>query len=427
MKENLPGLSGRSHTVLLVDDEDNVLKSLGRVLRREPYRVITAPSGAQALEALRREPVELIVSDQRMPEMTGTELLARAREINPDAVRIILTGFSDLKTAEEAINKVEIYRFLFKPWNDEDLKATIRQGLARWDLEQDNRRLLRELEEKNRELREWNRKLEEKVEERTRALKEAEAQMVQAEKMASLGVLAGGVAHELNNPLGGIIGISQLLLQDLPETEQLAQDVRTINQAAVHCSQIVKNLLAFARKGTNELREPVDLSAIVNEVGLLIGHLFRNKGIELRLEFGQNFPRVLVSPPQFRQVLLNLLVNAQQALDRPGVITVRGGHGPDGDLVVEVEDQGPGIPPGIAAKIFDPFFTTKPEGEGTGLGLSVTYRIVADHGGRIEAVPDKTDGACIRMTFPRSLAVAAPPPGSVVRRRWPAPAQIQGG
>ena len=391
-------------TVLLVDDEENVLKSLLRVLRREPYRLLSAPGAAQALELLEREEVQLIVSDQRMPGMSGTEFLARARELNPDTIRIILTGFSDLKTAEDAINRVEIYRFLFKPWNDEDLKATIRQGLGKWTLEHENRRLLLELSEKNRELNEWNRLLEEKVEERTGALKEAEAQMVQAEKMASLGVLAGGVAHELNNPLGGIIGISQLLLLDQSEEGQLGQDLRTINQAAVHCSEIVKNLLAFARKGTPGRGEAVDVPNVVREVELLIGHLFRYKNIEIRREFAPDFPRLLVNPPQMRQVMLNLLVNAQQAMQKAGVVTVRGRRDPSGDLVLEVEDQGPGIPAAIADKIFDPFFTTKPEGEGTGLGLSVTYRIVSEHGGRIAVAPEKRDGACIRITLPAGLA-----------------------
>jgi len=412
-------------TVLLVDDEDNVLKSLHRVLRREPYRLLTAAGGAEALELLAREPVQLIVSDQRMPGMSGTEFLARARELFPDAIRIILTGFSDLKTAEEAINRVEIYRFLFKPWNDEDLKATINQGLGKWSLEHENSRLLRELAEKNRELNEWNHTLEKKVEERTRALKEAESQMVQAEKMASLGVLAGGVAHELNNPLGGIIGISQLLILDLPEEDQLGQDLRTINKAAVHCSEIVKNLLRFSRKGAPELREPVDMARIVTEVELLIGHLFRNGNIELRQEFRSDFPLLCVNPPQMRQVMLNLLVNAQQAMKAGGILTVRGCRGMADDLVLEVEDQGPGIPPAIAGKVFDPFFTTKPEGQGTGLGLSVTYRIVSEHGGRIEVVPDKTDGACIRMTFPASLAHSpAVPPRPM---SGASPAQLHGG
>jgi len=401
-----PAPAAEQPTVLLVDDEENVLKSLSRVLRREQYRLLTANGGAQALELLAHEKVQLIVSDQRMPNMSGTEFLTRARELCPDTIRIILTGFSDLKTAEDAINRVEIYRFLIKPWNDEDLKSTIRQGLAKHELERENSRLLRELAEKNRELSDWNRTLEEKVVERTRALKEAESMIVQSEKMASLGILAGGVAHELNNPLGGIIGISQLLLLDIQEGSQLHEDMKTIHKAAAHCSEIVKNLLRFSRKGDAVAREPVDPAGLVGEVELLIGHLFRNKNVKLVCDFEPGFPKLLVNPAQMRQVLLNLLVNAVQAMKAEGTVTVRGRRA-GGGLMIEVEDQGPGIPAEIAAKIFDPFFTTKPEGQGTGLGLSVTYRIVSEHGGQIAVVPETRSGACIRMTFPESRSATA--------------------
>ena len=404
-------------TLLLVDDEENVRKSLIRILRHEPYRLLVAASGAEGLEILAREPVRMIVSDQRMPGMSGTEFLTRARAIKPDTVRIILTGFSDIKTAEEAINRVEIYRFLFKPWNDEDLRATIRQGLKKWELEQENRRLLAALADKNRELTEWNQGLERTVEERTRALKEAESQLIQSEKMGSLGVLAGGVAHELNNPLGGIIGISQLLLLDTPPQSQLGQDLKTINQAAVHCSEIVKNLLAFARKGPADRREEVLVPALVAEIVLIVGHLFRQKEVEVRSEFEDGFPPLCANPHQFRQVLLNLLVNAEQAMAGPGKVYIRGRRRPDGTIVLEVEDEGGGIAPGIAGKIFDPFFTTKPEGQGTGLGLSVSYRIVSEHGGKIGVVAGKGKGACLRMVFP--AAIAAGRPAAAVRDPGP--------
>lgn len=399
-------------TVLLVDDEENVLRSLTRILRREPYRIVTAMSGPEALELLCREPVQMIVSDQRMPEMTGIELLTRVRELHPDIVRVILTGYSDLKTAEDAINQVEIYRFLNKPWQEEDIKSTIRQGLEKRRLELENRTMLKTIEEQNRQLKEYNEKLEEMVEDRTRALRETQSQLIQSEKMASLGVLAGGVAHELNNPLGGILGITQLVLMERGDEDQLTQDLRTIHKAALHCSEIVKNLLGFARKSEQKSREQTRLPELVDEVILLIGHLFRGKEIEIVKEFAPDFPPLHLNPPQIKQVLLNLLVNANQAMAARGAIKIRGLLTKKDQVVIDIIDRGKGIPRTIIDKIFDPFFTTKPQGEGTGLGLSVSYRIVKEHGGKLLAISEEGKGTCMRILLPRNAVAAEDKPKS---------------
>jgi two-component system NtrC family sensor kinase len=227
--------------------------------------------------------------------------------------------------------------------------------------------------------------------------------------MASLGVLAGGVAHELNNPLGGIIGITQLLLDDLESEEQLAQDLTIINNAAVHCAGIVKNLLSFARKGGEQKREALSVPDLVDDVMALVGHLFRRKVVEVKNQFAPDFPALTANGQQMKQVMLNLLTNALQAMSGPGQIWVRGSRDESGRLVVEVEDEGPGIKPEVADKIFDPFFTTKPEGEGTGLGLSICYQIVRDHGGSIEVRSGARRGAVIRMIFPPDLAANTAP------------------
>jgi signal transduction histidine kinase len=387
-------------TVLLVDDEENVLRSLERVLRKEPYKIVTATSGKEGLAILCNMQVQLIVSDQRMEGMTGIEFLESARDMCPETVRILLTGYSDLKTVEEAINRVEIYRFLNKPWNEEDLKSTIRQGLAKWKLKKENERLFRIIEKQNQRLRQYNEKLEQMVEQRTLALKEAQSQLIQSEKMASLGVLAGGVAHEINNPLGGILGITQLLLMKYPDNGELGQDLKTIEQAGLHCSKIVKNLLSFSRKSDPSEREPVVITDLIKQIIMLTGHLFRHNNIELRKEFPSDFPALMVNTKQLQQVMVNLLVNAQQSMNRGGVVCVRGCLEETGEVTIEVEDQGSGIPDDIINKIFDPFFTTKEEGAGTGLGLSVCYRIVQEHGGRIEVDTEPGKGTCMKVILP---------------------------
>jgi response regulator RpfG family c-di-GMP phosphodiesterase len=159
-----------TNTILLVDDEENILSSLQRLLRREGYNVITTTSPGKALEIVRSEPVSLIISDQKMPEMGGTEFLARARDIQPEAIRIILTGYADINAAMAAINQGQVYRFITKPWNDLDFKANIKQAIDFYHLRRENQRLFELTVQQNAELKGLNENLEKKVEERTQEI-----------------------------------------------------------------------------------------------------------------------------------------------------------------------------------------------------------------------------------------------------------------
>ena len=158
------------HTILFVDDEQNILSSLKRLFRREGYSILTAPGGAEGLELIKENQVSLVISDQRMPQMIGAEFLAKAKEIAPNCMRIMLTGFSDIEAATQAINEGGIYRYVTKPWDDEDLKQVVRDALGRLELESENRRLTEELQTKNVELEAFNTRLEQKVKERTHEL-----------------------------------------------------------------------------------------------------------------------------------------------------------------------------------------------------------------------------------------------------------------
>jgi putative nucleotidyltransferase with HDIG domain len=159
-----------AHTVLFVDDEVNILRALQRLLRNEPMRVLTASRASEALELLANEPVQVVITDQRMPETSGVELLALVRERHPDVVRMMLTGYTEISVAVDAINRGEIYRLITKPWNDEELRATIRQAFDQADLKFEVRRLNQVTREQNFKLQDMNRNLETKVRERTRQL-----------------------------------------------------------------------------------------------------------------------------------------------------------------------------------------------------------------------------------------------------------------
>src|SRR3990172_11553702 len=160
--------SDTKHTILLVDDEENILNALNRVLRREGFRIVTATSGNQALLTMDKEKITLILSDCRMPGMDGIELLAEVRKRTPDTIRMMLTGYADMETSMAAINRGEVYRFITKPWNDDELKLIIKDGIHQYELVQENRYLHELTQKQNLILKDLNSNLEQKVSERTR-------------------------------------------------------------------------------------------------------------------------------------------------------------------------------------------------------------------------------------------------------------------
>ena len=163
-------MDGHQHTILCVDDEDNILHSLKRLLRKEGYRFLTALSGEEGLKILNENDVHLLISDHRMPGMSGTEFLAKVREKHPDVLRVILTGYTEVDSITESINKGNIYKFFLKPWSDQNLKLEIRQALEQYDLIQANKRLHEKVLEQNEELKRINENLESLVQERTKDL-----------------------------------------------------------------------------------------------------------------------------------------------------------------------------------------------------------------------------------------------------------------
>jgi len=225
-------------------------------------------------------------------------------------------------------------------------------------------------------------------------------QMVQADKLASIGELSSGIAHEINNPLGIILGYTQLLLRNEEKDSARAADLKTIEKQVRHCKSIVGDLLNFARTSAPK-KEMCDIHIIIDDVLHFIQQHSKLEGIRIETQYDRKMGPLLVDEKKIKQVFINLLMNAQYAVGTKGTIGIDTELTSDGRrALIRVRDSGRGIDIKDQARIFDPFFTTKPTGQGTGLGLSVSYGIIKNHGGDIRVDSSPGQGAVFTLTFP---------------------------
>ncbi len=251
---------------------------------------------------------------------------------------------------------------------------------------------------------------------RAEALEAAQRQLIQSEKMAAFGQLGAGIAHEVKNPLAGILGCAQLSLRKAEEGTSLRRNLELIEKETKRCKQIIENLMKFARQEKAELRS-IGVNAVVEETVALVAHQAGIHQVDVVSVLDESAPTIEGNANQLKQVLMNLVLNAQQAMSgNPGRIEIETRR--DGDrIVIAVRDDGPGIPDHVQAKLFEPFFTTKPAGEGTGLGLSVSYGIIKDHMGEITVESEVGEGATFLISLPEAAATRStgevPPEPSV--------------
>ncbi|MFU8858130.1 MAG: sensor histidine kinase [Deferrisomatales bacterium] len=255
------------------------------------------------------------------------------------------------------------------------------------------------------ELQNWAKTLETKVESRTEELQRMQAQLIRSEKLASLGEIVAGIAHELNNPLTGVLVLASLLEQEGKLDPELRDDIATIVHETKRCARIVKGLLEFSRETTPQ-KAPSDLTQTMEKSLALIGTQSIFHDVRIERDYQEGLPPALVDPHQIEQVFINILLNAAQSMAGGGTLTLTTRAAAQ-ELRVSIADTGSGIPPEHLGRIFDPFFTTKEHG--TGLGLAVSYGIVETHGGRIEVDSIKGKGTTFTICLPIS---ADTPPGA---------------
>lgn len=380
----------RKH-LLVVDDEPVILQILKAVFEEEPYRLSLFNNGRDAKAMLEREHVDLLLTDKNLPDISGLELLRVAKARDPLTEVIIITGYGSLETALTAL-ELDAFDYVLKPLNNVfDIRKKVRQAFSKQDIALENRRLIVELREKNSAL--------EAALEETRAL---QAELIQSEKLAGIGTLAAGIAHEISSPLFGVMGLAEAIAdeQDLALAQGYARDIveycRTIRD-------IVVELSSYSRSATSEYLTSVELARVVNDALRLVE---RSSNVA-NVQFDMNVePELFLNARtnEVQQVFVNLIKNAAEAVldvhpDTGGWVRVAAGKAP-GQVWVTVSDNGAGIPEDKKRVIFDPFYTTKPPGKGTGLGLNIVYRIVTKYRGTISVESEPGRGSTFELRFP---------------------------
>lgn len=372
--------------LLLVDDETGFRTPLKKRLQKRGFNVLEAGSGDECQAVMNEKPVDAIVLDVKMPGMNGIEVLEWIREHYHNTEVILLTGHSSAADGVEGIKK-GAFDYLTKPVEFEHLLQKIGQALEKGKREQEKKQ---EAEFKAR----------------------MEQQMVSTERLASLGTLSTGIAHEIDNPLAIIkesAEYMQLLLRkiddsDFPRKSDFKNAVNKIESAIERAKRITHQLLGFVRKPETFFSE-TDLKVLIAETAEFAGKEAENKGVIINQETERVDSVIWSDPYEIRQILFNLLTNAIAAVGTDGAITVSL-KGTDSRVMLSVEDNGEGIPKENLDKIFEPFFTTKPPGKGTGLGLYVTSGIVSRLGGKIDISSCIGKGTCFQVTLPRKHKIS---------------------
>ncbi|HEY2586343.1 MAG TPA: hybrid sensor histidine kinase/response regulator [Tepidisphaeraceae bacterium] len=387
----------RRHTLLVLDDEPDVVKSVQDLLRMD-YRVLGTSNAPEALDILRREEVHLIMTDQRMPGMTGVEFLSRVRGEYPEAVRLLFTGYADIHAVIDAINQGNVYRYITKPWDPDELQTVIREAAERYDLIVERRRLIAMLQEQNRSLEKANAELR-----RANELKQAFIQVA---------------SHELRTPLTILLGVTKLTLDTSPPDDPVHPWLERIEHAGQRLQHLVDQIITMLRTEAFETavdRRPTDLAALLNEAVDDVRPFIELRHQKLTAEIPPDLGVADVQPDMIRDSVNHLLLNAIKFTPDGGAISLKV-TAINGAFEIEVVDTGTGMDAACVERLFEPFFTGfdvahHSSGQfeygrkGIGLGLSVVKSFVTLHGGIVRATSELGRGTTVTLRIPRHATV----------------------
>ena len=386
------------HCLLVVDDEPDLVQSVQDLLRFD-YRVLGATRAVDGLKIVEREAVQIVMTDQRMPDMTGVEFLRRLRESHPDIVRLLFTAYSDLKAVTDAINKGSVYRYIPKPFDPEELQGVLKQACEHYDLLEERKKLLAEVQQANRQL------------------KAANLELQQANELKKAFVRVA--SHEFRTPLTIVMGLADLGRQS-GSTPPEARDLLTrIYAGSIRLNDRVDLMvkLLMANRFERPLdKATVDLATLVRASAADVQAFVEQRKQKLEVAADGGLGHIVVEEDKIRDSIVQLLVNAIKFTPDGGKIRLTARRTADGAAEIQVTDTGVGIEASALPRVFDPFFTRfdvsrhasgvfEFDRRGLGLGLSLVKAFVEMHGGRVQAESELKKGSTFRITLPADSPV----------------------
>ncbi len=387
---------GRRHTILVVDDEADVIASVQDLLRLD-YRVLGATRAEEGLQILRREAVHVVLTDQRMPGLSGVEFLRQVRESYPEVTRLLFTGYADIKAVIDAINQGNVFRYIPKPWDPEELQTIIRQAVGQFDLLEERKRLLADLRAKNLELEQTNQELRQSQELKTAFIKVA--------------------SHELRTPLTILLGLTELTLRSPGLAEPLKGWLTHAHKACVRLQHLIDQLIQMLLVDHVDRplnRTTTDLTELLQTAAEDVRPFVEQRRQTFTLEPAPDLGTLTLDAVKIRDGLDHLLLNAIKFTPDGGTVRLAGRRTADRSVEITVADTGLGIDPVSLPYIFQPFFTAfdvsrHSSGQfefnrrGLGLGLSLVKAFVEMHGGRIEVASQPGQGTTFTITLPAEI------------------------
>ena len=375
---------GLEWKILLIDDEADIREVVSIDLADAGYQVVAAENGVIGLQRFEKALPQIVITDIRMPEMDGLQVLSAIKKKDPGVQVIVITAFGELDIAIQALQR-DASDFITKPVHPDALHMALKRAKERFLA--------------IKQLADYTRLLEQNI--------ENQARLLHQDKMMALGRLAASVVHEINNPLSGVLNYLRLMIRILnqgplaPEKqEKFLTYLELIEKETGRCSEIVSNLLSFSRKSKPSLEE-ICLPELVDRCVLLLQHKMELNHIVLNVTMEASLPPVHGDANQLQQCIVNLILNAVDAMPQGGQLSIAGRvEESRQSVILSIADTGTGITPENLPHIFDPFFTTKQEGYGVGLGLSTVFGIMERHHGnvRVDSRPGK--GTEFRLTLP---------------------------
>jgi signal transduction histidine kinase/AraC-like DNA-binding protein len=386
--------------ILYVDDEEDNLTVFNSTFRRD-YEVHLASSGEEGIEIMKKHKIHLVITDQRMPGMTGIQFLEKIIPDYPDCIRMILTGFSDIEAIIQAINTGRVYRYITKPWNKQELKINIDKGLETYNLREQNRKLIDDLKEANQTL-------EQKVTERTNELEKKNLQISEMDQMKTR--FFANISHEFRTPLTLILGPLEDMLTSKELTEKNRITMERMHRSASRLLALINQLLDLSKIDSGSMKLELIRSDLYRFLRIIINSftpLAERKNIKLNFQIPTDEFLTFYDQDKIEKIIYNLLSNAFKFTPEGGTIDgsikiVQDKH--PTVIKIYVKDSGPGIPAEITEKIFDRFYqlegTVRKDVSGTGIGLSLTKELVQLQHGDIFLSSKPGKGTEFTVTIP---------------------------